>query len=75
MKCLQCSKPAETSGDVIDGQPVRVCADGHRTAEATPAMVKQSNKWRAAALKARKNSVIDYAPTQNGEEILSAVNQ
>jgi hypothetical protein len=61
--CLQCDKVV-TGYETIGTLQIRVCADGHRTAKATPAMVKNSAKWRAAALKASKESVIDYQATQ-----------
>lgn len=51
MKCLQCNLDATENGETYGKLKIRVCADGHRTAEATAAMNKQAAAWRREALK------------------------
>lgn len=68
MNCLQCNKPAVESGESVGKVKLRLCVDGHRTGEATAAMVAKSEKYRKAIAKAAKSGVFDYtAKTEDGD--------
>jgi len=46
MDCLQCGKTAKETGEVFDKAPIRECEDGHRTALASKALIKRTEKWK-----------------------------
>ena len=60
MKCLQCLAPAVENGEKAGTVTLRVCADGHRTGQATPSMIARSEKYHKAIAKAAKDGIFDY---------------
>lgn len=60
MICLQCRKSASENGEVFNGVKIRECVDGHRTGQATAAMIKKSAAYKRAAQKLEKDGIIDF---------------
>lgn len=60
MKCLQCNKDAQETGEMSYGVTLRQCEDGHRTGKATAAMNKAYAAWKRENLKAKKEGLIDF---------------
>lgn len=62
MKCLQCGNDATETGETAGSIEIRECGEGHRTGQATAAMIKRSNADKRAALKAMKSGTVEYTP-------------
>lgn len=64
MICLQCNKPANENGEVFNNVKIRECADGHRTGQATAAMIRKSNTYKRIVNKLKKDGIFSFTPEE-----------